>query len=312
MTAGLFHYDLDGVVSNIVMSQGIKFEQTLKGGYQRFDQLIGWIKPGQNVVVADVCLTLQQFIDLKRKSKTIIYLDHHPDSVYIEEQFTNDIVIFDKERSGAALCRDFIAKKKELSKAIKLLAKATHHYDLFHRRDEPDWFAFGYDLNILFWKYHYDDFFARFKDGFEGFTKAEKEIIKTYKTVRDQKIAESAYIKLEGEKNGLVCVPADNNLQNDIPYHVPGADVYYIIMKWPKSTSISVRAVDTLDLTDYYRGCEMHPLVVAAGGHPQAGGINFNGQPSDEVIVEVIQEMHDNICAEKKCDGKFSDEDIPF
>lgn len=308
------HYDLDGVVSSIIMHQGMHFDYHYKGGYKRFSDFIKWTKPGSNVVVTDACFTVDQFVQLKQKAKQIIYIDHHPDSAKIKETFTNDLVIFDHSKAGAGLCLEFIQKKKKLNADFEMLAKAANHYDLFHRKEEPSWFQFGYDLNILFWEYHYDAFFDRFRNGFNGFKSEEKAVIKTAKANRDKAIQDSTYMELEGNKiKGIVCVPSDNSIMNDVPFGKPGYDVYYMIMQYPNSTTIALRvsADSDFDLTPYMSLVENHPNVQSAGGHPQASGINFHGKPDDTVILEVINAFHRHINQEQ-VETNYSQEDIPF
>lgn len=299
------HYDLDGVVSAIILHQGMKFDKMFKGGYHRFDSFIDQIDAGANVVVADCSFTVEQFTKLKAKANKIIYIDHHPDSIKIKETFTNDIVIFDPDKAGAGLCLDFITSKKELSKELKMLANAANFYDLFKREEQPNWFKFGYDLNILFWDYHFDAFFDRFKNGFYEYTSKEKSFLKESKIQRDKILADSTYIEIGDRVKGIICVPAGSSIQNDVPYYKLGYDVYYIIMRYPKTTSISVRTKE-IDLTNFMHTAEYHPTVISAGGHPNASGITFHGQPSDEIIAQVIESLHAEI------DRKDDSDDIPF
>jgi len=98
---------------------------------------------------------------------------------------------------------------------------------------------------------------------------------------------------------------------NDVPFAKPGHDIYYIITRYPKSTSISVRTNGTVDLTEYLPMVEAHPSVKSAGGHPQAGGINFHGQPGDSVILNVIDAFHNHINAAHAQEHDFTD-DLPF
>jgi hypothetical protein len=312
MNVLITHYDLDGVASAIIMHQGMKFDKMFKGGYHKFDDFIKWTPQGANVVVADCSFSVDQFARLKQKANKIIFIDHHPDSLAIKETFTNDIVIFDKEKAGAGLCLDFIQSKKKLNKEFHMLANAANHYDLFNRESEPDWFKFGYDLNILFWEYHFDDFFARFKNGFQGFLAEEKDCIKAAKLKRDKDIADSSFIPMGESIKGLFCVPTVNNIINDIPYGKPGYEVYYIITRYAKSTSVSVRCLNKdIDLTDYVKYAESLPQVSSAGGHPQASGITFKGIVDDEVIVEAVQLVQQQLDNGKKF-GVFDADDIPF
>lgn len=287
------HYDLDGVASAIILSQGIKFDKVLKGGYHRLDKFIDWVTPGSDVVISDCCFTVDQFAKLKQKAGKIIYIDHHPASQEIKDTFTNDLVIYDNTRAASGLCLDFIQKKKKLSKELNMLATAANTYDLFLREEMPNWFAFGYDLNILFWEYHFDEFVARFINGFDKFNTEEKECIKRYKTYRDASINESAYGEIGGILRGLVIVPSDLKYQNDIPYAIPGHDIYYIIMHYGKSVSVSVRSPFWGKLNEVMHYAGQHDLVKSAGGHPKASGINFHAVPSNEEIIEFIEWFHD-------------------
>ncbi len=112
MNTIISHYDLDGVVSSIIMHQGMKFDYHYKGALRRVDDFINWTKAGSNVVVTDICMTTKQFAAMKQKAGRIIYLDHHPGSEEIKETFTNDLVVYDKSRAGAGLTFDFISKMK--------------------------------------------------------------------------------------------------------------------------------------------------------------------------------------------------------
>jgi hypothetical protein len=306
MNEGLFHWDLDGVVSLIMMSRGIVFDNVYGAGYQKFDQKIDLIKPGSNVVVADCRLTVEQFTKLKAKANNIVYIDHHPESIDIKETFTNDIVKFETGTSASLLCYNYISERKQLPEPYRLLAMAANHYDLFDK-SEPAWFRFGYDLNILFWNYHFYDFLDRFRLGFNGFTSKEKTILRDYKAKLQTDLEDSVYAEIGENKRGLICVPSDNSVQNDVPTFKPGFDVYYIIMKWPKTTTISVRTTG-LDLTRHIQKLLINPVIQSAGGHPEASGINFHGQPSDENVIQVINDLQSHI------DNAivYTSEDIPF
>jgi len=301
------HWDLDGVVSGIILSQGMKFDMILRGGYQKFDALIEKIPMGADVVVADVCLTVEQFTRVKYRARNVIYIDHHPNSLAIKETFTNDVIVFDHAKAASGLCLDFIGSRKPLSKPIKMLGNAGNFYDLYQQEEQPDWFKFGYDLNILFWEYHYDKFRQRFINGFDKFTPEEKLFIKTSKAKRDEFIQNSVYMEIGESVKGLVCVPADNGIQNDISNIIKGYQVYYIIMRYPKSISISIRSkgIDLNETVPFLKS----PYIQSAGGHPQASGLNFYGTPEDEIILGTINELHHNI---EHPVSEFDYDDIPF
>jgi oligoribonuclease NrnB/cAMP/cGMP phosphodiesterase (DHH superfamily) len=299
------HYDLDGVASSIILHQGMKFDKVFKGGYNRFDGFIEKLPSGCNLVIADCAFTVDQYVQAKQKAKRIIFIDHHPESANIEAMYTSDIVVYDGSKAASRLCLDFIGAKKELTKEFKVLGMAANAYDLYERDGQPEWFNLGYDLNILFWEYHYDKFFERFKYGFERFTNEEKTFIKGFKQKRDNDIDESVFIELGEGTKGLVCIPKTTSIMNDIPHRKKGYDVYYIIMQYPGQTSVSIRTTG-LDIQPFLRSIKMNQFVKSAGGHPNAAAINFHGVPDHSALVQVIDEVQRNI------DSPFDPEDVPF
>lgn len=309
MRVGIFHFDLDGVTSSIMLKQGISLDKDYQGGYHRFEKFVDNIEKGDQVVIADCSFTVDLFAKVKEKAKSIIYIDHHPDSAKIKETFTEDLVIFDDTKAGAGLCFNFINKRQKLSKELKVLAMAANHYDLWHHKEDPEWFWLGYDLNAIFWEIKYWGFEKRFRHGFDGFRKDEKTFLKSYKAKRDNDISNSSYTVIGNTVPGLVCIPKANNIMNDIALFVKGYSVYYIIMKYPNLTSISVRSNDpNIDLSKSVKVAEFHNDVLSAGGHKSACGITLkNKNPTMEAIVEIIEKVHERI----ELDDSAVD-DIPF
>lgn len=290
------HYDLDGVTCAIVLDKVFKFDTVLKGGYYRIDSFIDEVPPGSFVVTSDIALTLEQYLKLKNKTQGLIVIDHHPETADLQNKYPHENIVFDDKRAGCKLCLDFL--HEDLGEDIRRLVNAANAYDLFLREEDPNWFKFGYDLNLIFWDKHFDGFRSRFKDGIHdsGFEPWERKFITDAKARRDKWLAESTYVEIENSRiKGLICAPADNSIQNDVPFFAKGYEVYYIIMQYKqgKDVSISVRSPEG-GLDNAIPAILDHPAIVSAGGHPKACGINFhpNSNPSLETITEVINIFH--------------------
>ena len=114
--------------------------------------------------------------DLIDKPNVRIF-DHHETHTYEYKHAKADIVI---TTSCTKLIYNFLKDKGTSLSVPKIeLLTLIDDYDSYTLKYEH-----SYNLNILFWYYNSNrvEFFAeRFKDGFDGFTKPELNLIKSYK-----------------------------------------------------------------------------------------------------------------------------------
>jgi oligoribonuclease NrnB/cAMP/cGMP phosphodiesterase (DHH superfamily) len=298
------HYDLDGAGSAIILLDNFQFDTVFKGGYHRFTDFVNWIKPNSDVIAADVELGTKNMASLKEKGCDVLLIDHHPNTKETLLSFPDD-VIYDADKSGTRLCFELCEKHGwEMSPSSRIMMKAINAYDLYKRTEEPEWFKLGYDLNLIFWKVHFDQFIARFADGFSGFKQQEKAFLKNKHNAITKALNDSEYFDIGENVKGKVCIPVIPSIMNDVPYHFNQEHgVYYIIQHYPNSVNISVRS-SRIDLTEFIESVIGLSGVIDAGGHRNACGINISPNASEDDILHAILKLHISI--------ENSYDDIPF
>lgn len=287
------HWDLDGVVSAILMNSIIKFDKILKGAYHRLDGFIEDIPHGADVVVTDLSLSVEQYNRLRLKSKTLVVVDHHPDTARLKELFPKGAIFFDQTKSASLACFELVRKSNKLDeytlKNVRRLAELADVYDLW-QQNHKDWKT-AHGLNILFWHYKFDGFFDEFQSGFVSFAMDEEDIIsQKRKEIKDKLENSTVYVELEEDGiKSLVAIPEFQSLNNEVAGFRPGFDVYYILNKFKDSTSMSVRST----LLVLNKACESlkkdcSEIILDAGGHALASGVGIDKKATVEQIFDII------------------------
>lgn len=290
------HYDLDGVSSAIVLDRIFKFDVILKGGYHRSQEMVNKVESGASVIVSDFVLSTDEYRKLKDKTLgKLIVLDHHPETRKLKNLYPKDPIYYNPDKSATLICIEELTRRNAIfSDEIRELGRYANAFDLYQRGSED--FKVGYDLNLLFWKLHFDDFLLRFQDGFDGFNENELMYIKKIKDEYAQVLAESTYGEYLGDNiQSLICVCSEPAVINEVPYYKPGYDIYFILNRYKNSFSLSLRTAKQDPINTYCKEIEKEPGVISAGGHPQACGITLDPKISDERALEIVIKYHEMV-----------------
>lgn len=288
----LTHYDLDGVSCAIVLNKVFEFDQILRGGYGRIPELIDQIPDDASIIVSDLVISESDYEKLLDKSKgKLIIIDHHPETGVLKEKYPKHPIYYAEDKAGVMLCYELLQKKgMKFSLDMYELSRYANAYDLFKRKEEKALFTEGFNLNLLFWKYHFDAFFDRFQHGFDGYTEDELKFIGYSRKIQKEMLESANYHEFLGNKSkALVSVLDDSSIINEIPYYKTGYDVYFMITKFKNNINISVRAGDSgLVINSPCKEIEKSKYVSSAGGHPQACGITVDADTPDEALTRII------------------------
>jgi oligoribonuclease NrnB/cAMP/cGMP phosphodiesterase (DHH superfamily) len=320
-TVGLFHYDLDGVGSDILMSKLFKFDKKFQCGYGKIKEYIssGKVSNYDNLVIADVSLTKDQFMKLKGEYRdNFLYIDHHQQSVDMIDSLKKKYKIT-KTKMDSSFCATALIFRtfyKQLSKfkGIGKFVSLVDSYDMWRVNTHPDMFLKGYDLNVLFWKYGYYDFFERFSKNLSTqMTKDEQSWIDNHKSKRDNAIKSTE--KIPFGKNSLFVFNPPNSYINDFPLQLPNYDFYYMLFSnTDGKLTLSLRSKKdaVIAMGDIARDAkeEYSRFIGTAGGHPQAAGIDFDDDVPYDTIIDVLEFINDK--AEMEPIEVVEDWEVPF
>jgi len=313
----LTHYDLDGVGCDILMSKMFKFEKKIQCGYAKIKEKLnnGDLMWYDSAIVTDVSLTADQYKKISDEYKEkFLYVDHHKPSVEMVHGLgstPSKCVVSDKFSATGLTLQVFKGLHKQ--KGIFPFVSAIDAYDCWRCETHPATFDTGYDLNILFWKYGYFDFYDRFADSFSlTFDYDERKWIDAHKKERDSVIANAD--KTEFGNNSLLILDTPSDYVNDFTIQLPDYDVYYMVCVTHEGKLVlSMRSKMegkslghiARDVKDLFQGD-----VVSAGGHPKSAGIDFCDKTPLDVILDVVEYVNGNMEG-IETDAPYSD-DIPF
>jgi len=261
------HFDLDGAGGPLLLKYC--FDGVTKVSPCGYGKLTGVIEKNaqKNLVITDLSLTQEQ-VDLVDELYENVYLfDHHPASKKLD---------FPKH------WKTFINDKCCATKLIYLWL--THiGYDVSHAKTFVD-HVNDYDmwehkipasrmLNNAFWDLSFWKFSYAFKDKFTWDPELWKKA-KEIEVIKQKEISEYETYLLED----LVRVVLPKK-------HVSDISLFYTEQKhflFLKEKTMSVRSI--FDLTNFYD--QLNELKIEAGGHENAGGITFDGDPM--VVIELF------------------------
>ena len=300
---GLFHFDLDGVGCQLLMSKIFNFDKYHACGYGKIkkyiedDKLSGY----ESCIIADVSLEHQQYdkLSIEYKNK-LLYIDHHKPSVDMINSLSNNksMCVVDTKFSGTAICFKQLYNKLRNVPNIHNFVSAVNAYDMWKYKTQVNLFSIGYDLNVLFWKYGFYKFADRFSDDMNlKFDYDERKWIDSHKKDRDYTLSNSDMTNF-GE-NSLLVVDApkmyliDYTLQYDY-------DVYFLIyINTNGKLVLSIRSSidnDRVNVGNIARSLkENNDNIITAGGHPQSAGIDFDENVGFDDVINIVQEINDKV-----------------
>ena len=332
----LTHYDLDGVASAIIVYNYVGengFNQ-IPTGYANLDKRITQIIDEAesqlekvNVFVTDLDLTIEQverFLECDN-IRRLLYIDHHPkyddwfdraSALAMNPKFRY-YVSQENVKCAAKITYEVLSGAfKWEDEKLQRLANITDTYDRWNT--DHDEFEYTLNINLLFWKLKYNDFFKYMKEGFRCGKGAEREISKLIAD-RTRYIKETMenYLltdECRGFKIAVILNPEHRYL-NEVKYYNPQYDIFIIYSGTDRDKlRFSLRTNDEI----CEKGVKMNEFAenltkvfteyVDGGGHPAASGISIKEdeiQPAVEFLVDRLK-YYITEATRPDCD------DIPF
>lgn len=308
----LTHWDLDGVVSNIVvenaLSQFAAKVVTIPTTYEDKDvkllnilEMAAYEGEPYWIVITDLNLDneyLERALNDKNLKK-MLYLDHHPRDGRGElKDLAKDYkgifaYSFTKDFCGAKIALEFFEEAPliNLSDDIHELVRLTDIYDCW-RIKHPDFQKKAYYLNDLFWNLKFDDFKKAFYNGYK-LTDEHKEIIKKLNSERTSYLKEtkekySTAFPLDNDDSLLFVHHPAGRFVNDMTIAFPTHQLYLIFKYQAKGLNIfSVRSGSKkYNVTELVGKLEKLFKGSEGGGHADAGGISV---PVDVPLGEFFE-----------------------
>lgn len=320
---GLFtHVDLDACAAGIVLSH--HFDPIIakqRGGYAKIEDGLNKLKKEgcENLIVADINLEPKQLFQALKDFKEVWYFDHHEGSLQIKEGLKGKSLPrfnpYIGNQSSAMLAYQFAVANTEghqnsnpflSDKPMQKLVMLTNIYDLWQIKNPH--FNDAIDLNTIFWKYGYVDFFDRFKNGVDAYTDEEKRWMKEDRERKAEGLRNVHENRLELDSGSVVYVCSDKTLINDFTLAYPQYKVYYVMRRdaQRKSFAMSVRLLKDgpysngkLDMNYCINearktGFFSPDTVLSCGGHKEAAGVDFAPHAtSDDVLMFIDAIEHE-------------------
>ena len=282
----LTHFDLDGVSCDILLSKMFKFQKKYQCGYgkviEHFEK--GDFSGYESAIVSDICLTEGQYKKLLHEyNNKLLVIDHHPESKKIAN-------IYDNRFSATALIFKNFYKQLKKIEGINNFVAAVDAYDLWRHKTHPDMFEVGYDLNTLFWVYGYWNFYDRFFESCSlKYDKTEQYILDKHNKERDKAIKDSDIN--EFGNNSVFVLDTKTKYVNDYTLQLPQYDVYFMLIIIEDVIKLSCRSsLENVSLGKILESIEnTYWCVKSAGGHNQAGGVDFKKDTSMDDIFDVVE-----------------------
>jgi oligoribonuclease NrnB/cAMP/cGMP phosphodiesterase (DHH superfamily) len=306
MLANLTHYDLDGVVSHMILLP--LFKETPRYyccGYAKLDsnidRMISEAKVFHldNLIITDLSLSLEQVKRIKKYFQNIFYIDHHATSEINREELSKEInnLVVSTKRSAALLTFELFSEKlkqkltPEDFNKLKVLAELASTYDNW-LTDHPD-FTKGYYLNALFWKLSWADFIKRFKNGYDHLTDEEQEVVVAIVKDKKKMLDEADKIVFPNDKKNAILI-----FHEDSEYIIQEATIimkqydHFFILNSTTNT-VSIRTKKGKDLSIVLKSIEKHEGVKSCGGHAAAGGVTLLPNYTKEQFEDIVNTIYD-------------------
>jgi len=281
----IYHKDLDGCVSSVVMKnvyKNIEFKDLRYGHVNAYLKTLNF-KEYDMVILTDISPESEDAFEL---SDNIFLLDHHDSALAFHNPDKNRIVIAGK--SAALLVKEFYENlfRMDLS-YLNDLCEATNDYDMWINKDIRGW-----SLNEMYFKLWDIDFRKRFGNGDIVFTAEEQKHLDTNLKDLEERYRTTEIYKFDSI-NG--CYVFATNYINEICHKIMENKGFDLIIAFnPKTKNCSVRSInETLHV-----GFMLQELGLG-GGHKQAGGFAVKEpvEMSDKLnkieqyIIDNIKEM---------------------
>lgn len=269
MIYNLTHYDLDGVVSSIVLSKVIKNINIITTGYNAVNTKIKpFISEYKRSVISDIDIDEDTYKQLIQSDNDILYIDHHKKNYDVKS--VNKLKAYVNEKyCASADILSFFKDKYSFDDNIKKLVRYTNDYDMWLLKTKESRI-----LNFLFWKYGFNNFYEMFKDGYNN------DIVVSHETEYDfEQLKIKEYVrkcdKYEVDENcgyNVLFIYCDKYI-NDVTLVYPDYDYYFIVSEPYK---MSVRNKTNVSLEVAFNQIKKLKYIETSGCHDFAGGINIS------------------------------------
>lgn len=293
------HNDLDGGASAICIIDHIKqkYGNDAKyglwfGTYKNVDKYVERLMDNpeqfERVFIADI----HTHPDLAKEfPDNFILLDHH-DSAKDLNNFSKCIVDTSGNVCGAAMCYKYLLKDEGLKFThLKSLVAIANDYDLWHLKLPNN---IAKNLNFLYYYYWGEKFVERFKGGFDKFNETEIAFLKSKWDEIKALIKSSDYIDLmksdpiHKNKFCLISLKDNTGETNELCEYVLNELNYKVVMVViPSKHKISTRVKTDFVKKGFHIG-NIHTELNIGGGHPAAGGAQYNDEDHLEQICEFM------------------------
>jgi len=269
------HYDLDGVVSYLVLKWILKdnnlpyITTTTKRFREDFTQWLttNKVEDYEKIYITD--LDVSSYTDLIDK-KNVCIIDHH--KTHQENQnYKNATAIIKEYPSAAELIYKVFRRLYDItfSNKKKKMVLYASDYDSYQLR-----FQESENLNKLFWTFNkgFETFIKNFINGFYGFSVEHLNIIAHYDRILER--VESNLIIYEGtlqyqDQTYKICATFGNKYINDIAaFLLKNCDIAFVVNTQQNHVSVRRKKSLDIDLTEIV----LTNFGTKFGGHHYATG----------------------------------------
>lgn len=301
------HYDLDGMGCDILLSNMFQISKKHRYGYAKIKEAIE--SPDaltyDSVLITDVSLTEEQFKRLfDHYGEAFLFVDHHPASTDLIRGYNfggkpQPTIHVTEAMSATAIIA------KEMNKYLAVpdgnimpfmkMAMYVDAYDMWRWKSHPDLFKVGYNLNTVFWRLGFSQFFSKFNKGFKGFDNEDLKFIKEHDSLKSKSLERSDKTMFN-DTSMFVC-GAESKYVNDYTLTYPDVDVFYIVYMYNDMPRVGVRTnLSNVELGPIVKEMvNRFDCVLSAGGHPQAAGVDFIKDTTINDISKVAEEIDEEI-----------------
>lgn len=287
----LTHYDLDGVVSSIIIQHCLPPNSMFTAfptGYGKIEAAIDKVIKANSggkahLVCSDMALTIDQCKKLQQHFSNVLFIDHHLSSLDLVKnpEFKFKHHVSDKF-CGAALCMDFWKKRgKEFSDSFKDLVKYTNDYDLFSLKFEDSRLLNEHFGLLRFW-----DFLDKYKNGM-ALTNDDRLMLRLLIQEKEEKLKNCEHQDIDGKLLYIISY----EMINEVTVVFPNFE-YYFIMSSPNTASIRTSEKTLENFTEKLKS---NSLVESCGGHTHALGVKFKKNLTKGEIIDIVSLFYETM-----------------
>ena len=268
------HWDLDGVVSSIILKNFYKDVMVESVTHSRNDY-IGRVKEKLDEfdVIIFTDFTPESFKPFEEMGKPFMVLDHHESALKFKNLEKN--IIIDTRNSASKLVYRWYNSlgKKDISH-LEELVELTNDYDMWIMEDKRCLL-----FNNLFWLFGFEWFSWRFLNGNLKFYDEEIEYLEHHKKSFKDYYDNLSIVELP--MNGVMYKSYKYSSEINI---LLGQEYDYIIILGDSNYSLSIRSMtDEIDLV------KVTEMFGRGGGHKYSAGVPYKNESANEVVKGILK-----------------------